>query len=83
MISGCHHFEMQSPYSLSMKHSRSSSLHSTENTYDETFGNPCRGTYPEAMTAAIATFRARQAPHLVQVFEVSTATKMASKDVVN
>lgn len=66
-----------------MKHSRSSSLHSTENTHDETFGNPCRGTYPEAMTTAIATFRARQAPQLVQVFEVGTATKMASKDVVN
>jgi hypothetical protein len=83
MISGCHHFEMQSPYSSSMKHSRSPSLHSTENTHDETFGNPCRGTYPEAMTAAIAAFRAGQAPHFLQVFEVGTATKMVSKDVVN
>lgn len=41
-----------------------------------------KGTYPEAMTAAIAAFRAGQAPHVLQVFEVGTATMMASKGVV-
>lgn len=41
-----------------------------------------KGTYPEAMTAAIAAFRAGQPPHILQVFEVGTATMMASKGVV-
>ena len=41
-----------------------------------------KGTYPEALTAAIAAFRAGQAPHILQVFEVGTATMMASKGVV-
>lgn len=41
-----------------------------------------KGTYSEAMTAAIAAFRAGQAPHILQVFEVGTATMMASKGVV-
>jgi sn-glycerol 3-phosphate transport system substrate-binding protein len=33
-----------------------------------------RGSYPETMVAAIAAFRAGQAPHLVQMFEVGTGT---------
>jgi len=37
-----------------------------------------KGSYPESMTAAIAAFRAGNAPHLLQVFEVGTATMMAS-----
>ncbi len=37
-----------------------------------------KGTYPESMTAAIAAFRAGNAPHVLQVFEVGTATMMAS-----
>jgi sn-glycerol 3-phosphate transport system substrate-binding protein len=41
-----------------------------------------RGTYTETMTAAIAAFRARQHPHIVQVFEVGTATMMAAKGAV-
>jgi sn-glycerol 3-phosphate transport system substrate-binding protein len=41
-----------------------------------------KGTYPETMTAAIAAFRAGQPPHILQVFEVGTATMMASKGVV-
>lgn len=40
-----------------------------------------KGTYDEAMTSAIAAFRAGQAPHILQVFEVGTATMMASKGV--
>ena len=36
-----------------------------------------KGSYPEAMAAAIAAFRAGNAPHILQVFEVGTATMMA------
>ncbi|MCO5105672.1 MAG: sn-glycerol-3-phosphate ABC transporter substrate-binding protein UgpB [Burkholderiaceae bacterium] len=41
-----------------------------------------KGTYPETMTAAIAAFRAGNAPHIVQVFEVGTATMMAAKGAI-
>jgi len=41
-----------------------------------------KGTYPESMTAAIAAFRAGNAPHILQVFEVGTATMMAAKGAV-
>ena len=41
-----------------------------------------KGSYPEAMTAAIAAFRAGNAPHILQVFEVGTATMMASKGAI-
>lgn len=41
-----------------------------------------KGSYDESMTAAVAAFRAGNAPHILQVFEVGTATMMASKSVV-
>ena len=41
-----------------------------------------KGTYPESMTAAIAAFRAGNAPHMLQVFEVGTATMMAAKGAI-
>lgn len=41
-----------------------------------------KGTYPETMTAAIAATRAGNPPHIVQVFEVGTATMMAAKKSV-
>src|SRR5215475_7922372 len=41
-----------------------------------------KGSYPESMTAAIAAFRAGNAPHLLQVFEVGTATMMAAKSAI-
>jgi len=41
-----------------------------------------KGTYPESMTAAIASYRAGNAPHILQVFEVGTATMMAAKGAV-
>jgi sn-glycerol 3-phosphate transport system substrate-binding protein len=41
-----------------------------------------KGQYPESMTAAIAAFRAANAPHLLQVFEVGTATMMAAKGAI-
>jgi sn-glycerol 3-phosphate transport system substrate-binding protein len=41
-----------------------------------------KGSYPESMTAAIAAYRAGQAPHLLQVFEVGTATMMAAKGAI-
>lgn len=37
-----------------------------------------KGSYPETMQAAIAAFRAGNAPHVVQMFEVGTATMMAA-----
>jgi sn-glycerol 3-phosphate transport system substrate-binding protein len=41
-----------------------------------------KGTYDESMTAAVAAFRAGNAPHVLQVFEVGTATMMASKGAI-
>ncbi|PKO45597.1 MAG: sn-glycerol-3-phosphate ABC transporter substrate-binding protein UgpB [Betaproteobacteria bacterium HGW-Betaproteobacteria-3] len=41
-----------------------------------------KGTYDVSMTAAIAAFRAGNAPHILQVFEVGTATMMASKGAI-
>jgi sn-glycerol 3-phosphate transport system substrate-binding protein len=37
-----------------------------------------KGQYPETMVATIAAFRAGNAPHIVQMFEVGTATMMAA-----
>ncbi|MBO9644810.1 sn-glycerol-3-phosphate ABC transporter substrate-binding protein UgpB [Pseudacidovorax sp. NFM-22] len=41
-----------------------------------------KGTYDESMTAAIAAYRSGNAPHILQVFEVGTATMMASKAAI-
>ncbi len=41
-----------------------------------------KGSYPESMTAAIAAFRAGNSPDILQVFEVGTATMMASKGAI-
>ncbi len=41
-----------------------------------------KGSYPESMTAAIAAFRAGNAPHIVQVFEVGTATMMSAQGAI-
>ena len=41
-----------------------------------------KGTYDESMTASIAAFRAGNAPHILQVYEVGTATMMAAKGAV-
>ena len=41
-----------------------------------------KGSYPEAMAAAIAAYRAGNAPHILQVFEVGTATMMAAKGAI-
>jgi sn-glycerol 3-phosphate transport system substrate-binding protein len=41
-----------------------------------------KGSYDESMTAAIAAFRAGNAPHILQVFEVGTATMMASRNAI-
>jgi sn-glycerol 3-phosphate transport system substrate-binding protein len=41
-----------------------------------------KGAYPVSMTAAIAAFRAGNAPHILQVFEVGTATMMAAKGAI-
>lgn len=41
-----------------------------------------KGNYSEAMTTAIAAFRAGDPPHVVQVFEVGTATMMAAEGAI-
>ena len=41
-----------------------------------------KGDYSETMTAAIAAFRAKQQPAIVQVFEVGTATMMYAKGAI-
>jgi sn-glycerol 3-phosphate transport system substrate-binding protein len=41
-----------------------------------------KGSYPEAMAAAIAAYRAGSAPAILQVFEVGTATMMSAKGAV-
>jgi sn-glycerol 3-phosphate transport system substrate-binding protein len=41
-----------------------------------------KGGYDESMTAAIAAFRSGNPPHILQVFEVGTATMMASKGAI-
>ncbi len=41
-----------------------------------------KGPYPETMNAGIAAFRAGGAPHIMQVFEVGTATMMSAKGAI-
>jgi sn-glycerol 3-phosphate transport system substrate-binding protein len=41
-----------------------------------------KGSYDESMAGAIAAFRAGNAPHILQVFEVGTATMMASRQAI-
>jgi sn-glycerol 3-phosphate transport system substrate-binding protein len=41
-----------------------------------------KGNYDESMVAAMAAFRAGNAPHILQVFEVGTATMMAAKGAI-
>ena len=41
-----------------------------------------KGSYPDTMNAGIAAFRASNAPHILQVFEVGTATMMSARGAV-
>ncbi|MGL4322807.1 MAG: sn-glycerol-3-phosphate ABC transporter substrate-binding protein UgpB [Beijerinckiaceae bacterium] len=41
-----------------------------------------KGSYPDTMNAGIAAFRAGNAPHILQVFEVGTASMMAASRAV-
>jgi len=41
-----------------------------------------KGNYTEALTAAMAAYRAGKGPHLIQVFEVGTGTMMASRAAI-
>jgi sn-glycerol 3-phosphate transport system substrate-binding protein len=41
-----------------------------------------KGSYAETMNAGVAAYRAGKAPHLIQIFEVGTATMMAAKGAV-
>lgn len=41
-----------------------------------------KGTYAETMTSAVASFRAKNQPAIVQVFEVGTASMMGAKKAI-
>src|SRR5829696_4458691 len=41
-----------------------------------------KGNYPDTMNAGIAAFRAGNAPHIMQVFEVGTATMMSATGAI-
>ena len=41
-----------------------------------------KGTYPETLNAGIAAFRAKQPPHILQVFDVGTGVMMAAEGAV-
>ncbi|WP_245410886.1 sn-glycerol-3-phosphate ABC transporter substrate-binding protein UgpB [Microvirga flavescens] len=41
-----------------------------------------KGSYADAMNAGIAAYRAGNAPHILQVFEVGTATMMGAKGAI-
>jgi sn-glycerol 3-phosphate transport system substrate-binding protein len=41
-----------------------------------------KGSYAESLTAGVAAFRSGNAPNILQVFEVGTATMMASKGAI-
>lgn len=41
-----------------------------------------KGTYPETLNAGIAAFRAKQAPHIIQVFDVGTGVMMGAKGAI-
>jgi sn-glycerol 3-phosphate transport system substrate-binding protein len=41
-----------------------------------------KGSYIDTMNAGIAAFRAGQAPHILQVFEVGTATMMSARGAI-
>ena len=41
-----------------------------------------KGTYPETLNAGIAAFRAKQPPHIIQVFDVGTGVMMGAEGAV-
>ena len=41
-----------------------------------------KGSYAETMNAGVAAYRAGNAPNIIQIFEVGTATMMAAKGAV-
>ena len=41
-----------------------------------------KGNYSDTMTAGIAAFRSKKHPHILQVYEVGTATMMAAKGAI-
>src|SRR5438552_4818280 len=45
-------------------------------------GPTFKGNYPDTMNAGIAAYRAGTAPHIIQVFEVGTATMMSATGAI-
>jgi sn-glycerol 3-phosphate transport system substrate-binding protein len=42
-----------------------------------------KGNYTDTMNAGVAAFRSKKPPHILQVFEVGTASMMAAKGAIN
>nr|WP_309083323.1 sn-glycerol-3-phosphate ABC transporter substrate-binding protein UgpB [Chelativorans sp.] len=57
-----------------------SEFNSSQNEY-QVVATP-KGTYSETLNAGIAAFRAGEQPHILQVYEVGTATMMAAKGAI-
>jgi sn-glycerol 3-phosphate transport system substrate-binding protein len=81
----------QAPVEIQWWHSMSGSLNEWVNDLARQFNDSqkaykvvptYKGDYDESMTAAMAAFRAGNAPDILQVFEVGTATMMAAKGAI-
>ena len=81
----------QAPIEIQWWHSMSGSLNEWVNDLAKQFNDSqpqykvvptFKGNYDESMTAAMAAFRAGNAPDILQVFEVGTATMMAAKGAI-
>jgi len=87
LFSGPAHAQVEIQWWHSMGGALGEALNEVANKYNESQKDvkvvtSFKGSYPESMTAAIAAFRAGNAPHILQVFEVGTATMMAAKGAI-
>ena len=87
----CNPARAQAPIEIQWWHSMSGSLNEWVNDLSKQFNDSqkqykvvptFKGNYDESMTAAMAAFRAGNAPDILQVFEVGTATMMAAKGAI-
>ena len=90
-LAGPVHAQAQSPIEIQWWHSMTGGLNEWVNDLSKQFNDSqkiykvvptFKGTYAESMTTTIAAFRAGNAPNIVQVFEVGTATMMAAKGAI-
>lgn len=83
--------QAQAPTEITWWHSMTGSLNEWVNDQAKQFNDSqkeykvvptFKGNYDESMATAIAAFRAGNAPDILQVFEVGTATMMAAKGAI-